>query len=342
MREFKYKKSKRKSAKIKNKKKFNTIHPRKKTEKRLIQYPNEVKSLNCSPEVDGKTVTKSSCLTGDVIRKIKKAYNDKHPHSLILSNNSLEIWNTLNERLLKEKGCKNEKCWLSGLQNEKLKKEIEMRFFAPEQPSEWKSNPHEWLSNIDIFNVLTQYQEKYPHFKFIGPTTIDFDKRLPERNGNCVENELCNFNLKKDISQGIESFACVFNLDESWQSGSHWVSIFINVPEKIIFFFDSGGAFDTSIEITNLVERIKAQGMNLTPKINFKYYSNTENQHQTGETECGMYSIFFIITMLTGKTPFYKDRLLSMKERIDLFLKKKIPDEVVFDYRDLYFNVTDE
>jgi len=55
-----------------------------------------------------------------------------------------------------------------------------------------------------------------------------------------------------------------------------------------------------------------------------------------------MYSIFFIITMLTGKVPFYKDRVLSMKQRIHLFLKQKIPDEVVFDYRDLYFNTVDK
>ena len=75
--------------------------------------------------------------------------------------------------------------------------------------------------------------------------------------------------------------------------------------------------------------------------IEFEYFSNTRKQHQRGNTECGMYSIFFIVTMLTGKTPFYKNKVLSMDERIELFLKKKIPDEVVFDYRDLYFNKTE-
>jgi hypothetical protein len=46
--------------------------------------------------------------------------------------------------------------------------------------------------------------------------------------------------------------------------------------------------------------------------------------------------------MLTGKTPFHKDHVMSMKERLDLFLNKRIPDDVIFDYRDLYFNKPDK
>jgi hypothetical protein len=66
--------------------------------------------------------------------------------------------------------------------------------------------------------------------------------------------------------------------------------------------------------------------------------NNGKLVHQNGNTECGMYSIFFVITMLTGKTPFTGEKVMTMNERLDLFLKKRIPDEVVFDYRDLYFN----
>ncbi len=319
---------------------------RKKTHKKFqkipFDTPHEVKPINCSPAVDGNTVNESSCLTPEVLVKLKNEYNNKHPRSLILSNNPAEIWQILKDRLKQEKGCKTEKCWFKEISDVKAREEFESRVFAPEQPPEWKMNPDEWLSNFDIFNVIWQYQEKYPDFKFMGPTTIDFDSRLPEKNGQCVENDLCQFDLKTDVAQGIQHFACVFNLDKSWQSGSHWVSIFIDIPEKIIFFFDSAGAYDTPKEIDVLVERIKDQGHSLKPSIDFKYYSNTQTKHQKGNTECGMYSIFFIITMLTGKTPFYKDRVLSMKERIDLFLKNKIPDEVVFDYRDLYFNKVDE
>ena len=37
--------------------------------------------------------------------------------------------------------------------------------------------------------------------------------------------------------------------------------------------------------------------------IELKYQKdNTPFEHQMGNTECGMYSLYFIITLLTGKT----------------------------------------
>lgn len=347
MREFRIKNQKKIQKtkyknRISNSRKYFRKRTRKNSKRISTRVSHEKKQMNCSPAVEGNTVNDNSCLTPEVLVSIKNGYNNNHPNALITSKNPNEIWNTLKERLIEEKRCNNEKCWLSEIRDKKVQKEIEQKVFAPEQPPEWKNNPDEWLSNFDIFNVIWQYQEKYPDFKFMGPTTIDFDTRLPERNGECVENELCNFNLEKDISEGFKRFGCVFNLDKHWQPGSHWVSIFIDIPEKIIFFFDSAGASNTPKEIDVLVERVKAQGLDLSPPVKFEYFSNTRNQHQTGNTECGMYSIFFIITMLTGKTPFYKNKVLSMDERIELFLKKKIPDEVVFDYRDLYFNKVDE
>jgi len=299
---------------------------------------HEIKPMNCSPVVDGKTPVKKSCLTPDILVKIKNEYNKDHPNNEIESKDPREIWNTLNNRLTKEKECKNEKCWLSEIDDIRLRKEIETHIFAPEQPPEWKTNPDEWLSNYDIFNVIRQYEETYPDFKFMGPTTIDFDTRLPEKNNQCVEHSLCEFDLKEDIEKGIQHFACVFNLDKHYQSGSHWVSIFIDIPEKVIIYFDSAGATNIPKEINILVKRLQKQASELDEPFSFRYYNNGRLRHQNGGTECGMYAIFFIITMLTGKTPFYKKRVLSMKQRLDLFLKKKIPDEVVFDYRDLYFN----
>jgi hypothetical protein len=42
--------------------------------------------------------------------------------------------------------------------------------------------------------------------------------------------------------------------------------------------------------------------------------------------------------MLTGELPSEPNHVMPVDKRIQLFLKKKIPDKVVFDYRDLYFN----
>ena len=313
------------------------IYFKKGIEKIPVEISHKIKPMNCSPAVDGKTPVKKSCLTPDVLVKIKNEYNKDHPDNMILSKDPREIWSILNNRL-SVKGCRKEKCWLNEIDNTTLRKQIEKYIFAPEQPSEWKTNPDEWLSNYDIFNVIRQYQDTYKDFKFMGPTTIDFDTRLPEKNNQCVEDEICEFDLKTDMKKGIQHFACVFNLDKHDQSGSHWVSMFIDIPEKIIFYFDSAGADDVPKEINVLVERLQKQAGELSSPFTFKYIDNGKLIHQNGNTECGMYSIFFVITMLTGKTPFTEDKVMNMNERLELFLKKRIPDKVVFDYRDLYFN----
>jgi len=307
-------------------------------QRRVLKVPTHpIYQMNCSPAVKGKTVSETSCLTPKLLIDIKNKYNEDHPSDSILTKDPREIWFELHNRLLKE-GCKKEDCWLKELGNSSLQKQIKEQVFAPDMPPEWTSNPDEWLSNFDIHNVLVQYEETYPDFKLMGPTTMDFDTKLPEKNNKCVEEEMCNFNLKQDTKKGFRKFACVINLDKYWQGGSHWVSLYVDIDTRIIFYFDSAGTSRTPSEIIHFVDRIKEQGKTLNQPVDFTFYTNGKLHHQTGNTECGMYSIFFVITMLTGKTPFYKERVMSIQERLDLFLKTRIPDEVIFDYRDLYFN----
>ena len=101
--------------------------------------------------------------------------------------------------------------------------------------------------------------------------------------------------------------------------------MFINIKKKHIFFFDSTG--DKPVpEIIKLVDRIKEQGLNLTPKIVFKYDSNEGVEHQYGNTECGIYSLFFIVHMLEDK----------MTEH---YLKTHIlKDEYMQKFRKVYYN----
>jgi len=59
-------------------------------------------------------------------------------------------------------------------------------------------------------------------------------------------------------------------------------------------------------------------------------------EHQYKNTECGMYSLFFIITMLTNKTE--KKIFKNYTEKIDFFKNKRIPDKHMHSYRKQYFN----
>ena len=99
----------------------------------------------------------------------------------------------------------------------------------------WKKNPEEWLNSVDIEDVMKQYEKKVPTFMFIGPSPIDFDKHLLY--GECVWDELCKFKLENILKKGKNKIGIIFNLDPHYKNGSHWISMFIDIRKKFIFFF---------------------------------------------------------------------------------------------------------
>lgn len=284
------------------------------------------KSMKCSPVVD-KIKVGDSCFTPHILEQIRKAYNKDHIDNPIHATDPDEVWKVLHERL----SCEAEDCWLNQIRDTKLRKQIDRYVFAPDQPYEWKSEPNTWLSNYDIMNVLEQYETKYTHFNFIGPTPIDFDSRL---NGGqkCVWNELCTFSLQDQMKKGYTKIGIIFNTDPHHKSGMHWISMFVDIPNQFVYFFDSqNGVMPTEVE--TLAHKIVAQGKELGMK--FRVLRN-KVVHQEGGTECGMYSLYFIITMLTEKR---NGKPVSLRSRTRLFTHGKIPDKYVQQYRNVYFNV---
>ena len=300
--------------------------------------------MNCSPAVKNRVSTES-CFTPEILIKIKNSYNRRHHSTTIQENDPKKIWHMLRDRL----SCEREECWLKEIESSVLRQQIKSYVFAPTHPPEWDKNPDEWLSNFDIKDVAKQYETSNLEFKLIGPTTIDFDTRLPEKGGTCVLEDLCKFSLERFIKAKKTKIGIVFNLDKHYQSGSHWVSLFVDIDNHFIFYFDSADN-DIPPEIwaknPSAVKNVSAMKMPLVNRlieqgkkqgIAFDFYTNEGNQHQKSNTECGMYSIFFITTLLTGKTPFTKG-VMSVPSRINLFLKKKIPDKYMLECRKIFFN----
>ena len=275
--------------------------------------------LKCSPNPNNKN--NFSCLENNTLLFLKQLWNAKHPESSIKTNDTREIWKILQTQL--SNVCNKESCWLKqqfvqGQLDSELKNS-----FAPKSPDEWKKNPNEWLSSLDIINVMKQYEKAYKCFKFEGPSPIDFDYR--KSNGTCVWNELCNFNLEKQIKNCKTKIGIIFNTDTHDKDGSHWISLFINVKKGKIFFFDSAGN-KAPKEIMVFVNRVIDQGTKLNLPIHFKFDQNYPIEHQYGNTECGMYSIYFIVHMLEDKiTPHY------LKTHI-------LKDDYVEKFRKIYFN----
>lgn len=263
-----------------------------------------------------------SCLDNDVIFKLVRAYNNHYPNNKIMvqKKNPTLMYQKINKALQSECGDKNEVCWAKQpFAKDTFGRELFEFNFKPLMPKTWYCDKVEWLNTLDIDNVLFQYQQKYPEFVSIGPTPIDFDHKV--NNKKCVTNELCNINLKKLIKQGKKYISVVFNLDPHTQGGSHWIAMFCNIPKKTINYWDSYG-YKPPKEVTILMNRLKNQGNRLNDHYTRMIYSNNRiikekygihkdnkfvikinpNRHQYKNSECGVYCINFIVSMLEGKT----------------------------------------
>ena len=252
-----------------------------------------------------KSVHKDSCLTPDVLKLLVNAWNAEHPRDRIQLDQPLSaMWVELHRKIkatstvplaeiewLKQDWVRDA---LTAEKTEKLKDKL----YRPEEPDEWKTNRNAWLSTTDIEDVLVQYETKFPTFKFYGASPIDFD--LKDNTGSCAVNSLCNIDLMRDVKKdGKEYIGVVFNLDKHNQSGSHWISLFINIPKKEINFWDSF-ALPPPAEVNKLMGKVKTQALS---KLGLKMKINVnKNQHQYKNSECGVYSINFIVQQLEGNS----------------------------------------
>jgi hypothetical protein len=272
------------------------------------------KILNCHPK---KTRKNNSCYEDSVIFKLKDMWN-KNNEDKITSTEPSKIWKDLQ---IKIKECSNELCWLDKLISDKDNvKKIKKETFVPDAPvEEWKKY-NNWLSSQEFDLIMEQYMQKYSNFLYLGPSPIDFDTIIK---GKCVWPTLCSLNMKQQINNGKTKFGIVLNLDTHNQKGSHWVAIFIDIHKRFIFYFDSTGK-SIPTQVTKFVKRMVQQCKKLN--IHLKEINNLNIQHQQGTSECGMYVLYFIIT------------LLLETQGPDHFLKPRIADSDVNKLRDVYFN----
>jgi hypothetical protein len=274
--------------------------------------------LNCSPvPVSERHISKNTCYKPEHLNKLKELWNHHNPQDKIHFTDSSFIWNELKKRF--EKDCDTESCWYKKVSHNSELSKAFSDAFAPKSPDSWKENPNEWLSSSDIIDVMKQYMNIYKCFRFIGPSPIDYDAI---DNNTCVTNELCHFSLGHQIHEGKNKIGIIFNTDPHTKGGEHWISLFINVKKGFIFFFDSAGN-EIPKRIYPLVERIIEQGKHLKPPIQFTFDQNYPKEHQYSTTECGMYSLYFIIHMLEDKlTQDYLKTHVITDKHVEGFRKK--------------------
>jgi len=290
----------------------------KKHGKKNSKRTRKLKKLQCGPEGNKRGYT---CIRDKSICKLKTLWNNRHPDDKIENGNIHTTWTSLKSRL--SDICDKESCWLTQqFSNDEMKSELRT-VFAPNAPTAWKKNPNQWLSSRDITAVMKQYEKKYKCFTFIGPSPIDYDTH--KRYGECVWEELCHFSLANEIDNGKKKIGVIFNLDPHYKNGSHWVSLFINLEKGLVFYFDSVGERIPS-KIKQFAKDVILQGSQLSKPIKLVLDENHPFEHQYNDTECGIYSLFFIIS------------LLEDTHEEEYFKKIRISDKCVERFRKIYFN----
>jgi hypothetical protein len=281
---------------------------------------------SCAPcqlnKKNGNNKKFKSCYSLESLLNIAKAWNNhiksnKTKSSELININTksrIQLWKDIQNRL-KNTCNNNELCWKRQDFIKRLKDvEIELYTFKPSYPKEWIHNKYSWLSTYDIYYVMKQYDRLYDDFVFFGPIPADCPVDI-----HC---ELSKFDIEKMKKSGIHKIGIIYNLDKSNQGGSHWVAIYIDNKHNEINYYDSYGSLPTPL-INKFIKKVveQYQKLKITPVVIFN-----DKRHQFKHSECGIYSMNFILGRVNGATMY------------DIS-SSSIPDENMINLRKLFYNV---
>jgi hypothetical protein len=275
----------------------------------------------CAPS---KKYSDGSCFTTEALKKIANNYNKKNKDKINTTQPKDKLVKELESKLSNK--CSEQTCWLRlDIVKELDNDDIENNTFRPKGPSK----KYEWLSTTHINEVIEQYHQKYTNFLFLGAVPYDFDD-LPVL-------QIRNLNFAELEKQGKNKIGLVINLDEHYKNGSHWVSLYADLNNNQIYFFDSVGKpprkrirklinriakylyrkkYNSDIPLNNIVDKIKTI-KSLTLEQSHKLISNNKYlnnlvtnfdirynhiQHQFDNSECGVYCIHFITRLVEGES----------------------------------------
>lgn len=284
---------------------------------------NTTSNEKCAP---GQIFEDGSCISLNILINMAEAHNAEMADRK-LSDKTIKLYpslETLNRSKYKRyllsqfeklyEGCDDQICWtkqdfvkrMGQLQQEELTKFT----FRPKGPK----GKFEWLNTLNINDVMRQYEDKYPEFKYLGTVPMDFDD-IPSLG-------IKDLDYKKLIAEGKTKLGIIFNLDESWKSGSHWVAGYADLKNGQVYYFDSYG-IQPEPRVRKFMRRVARfceEELKIKPVAD-----HNKIRHQYEGSECGVYSINFILRMLRG-------------DSFESICKSKVPDKKINQCRIVYFN----
>ena len=264
----------------------------------------------CSP---ARSKSKGTCFTSDELKAMAISWNLAklgNPIEFEENTSKQELWESLRERF--QPCFEGEHNWLESkkvmtiLENKFPDLYKAINFYALKPKSTEKKNG--WLSNMNINYVMQQYHEYCPNFVFLGCYSSDH---------YTLNN---SFPLKEILSNKYSAW--VFNLDKTGQPGSHWVAVFVeNQKDNIkVEYFDPVGDSPTK-ELELFLNTVKQKVRNAGRRITIEISTIV---HQKGSSECGVYSLFYILQRIKGIS----------KEAIN---NARISDKTMKNYRQTIF-----
>ena len=270
----------------------------------------------CAP---GVKYNDGSCLTKDNLIEIAENFPKKNIKTNV---SKKELVDTLQKEFKNKYNCKDQLCWLDQTFVKRLNNENINKFtFRPFGPNK----KYDWLSTLDINAVVEQYEKNKHDFIFLGAVPYDFQEIEPELD-NMDFDKLRNGELNENFNKGKKTnkMGMVINLDDHTKGGSHWVSLFANFDKNQIYFFDSFAKppgkkikkfinkiakymykkkYNKDLFVNHVIEKMKNQEDSTSvDKLNkFDIRHNTV-QHQFNNSECGVYSINFLVRLANGET----------------------------------------
>lgn len=271
----------------------------------------------CAP---GKPFESGSCIVLPVLVEMVNAYNKVNKNKIKTScRKEILKPKRYKKYLLREINnrfknvCDGQLCWTQQdfikHMDEFMKAQLEKYTFRPLGPE----GRFEWLNTVNIDEVMNQYEMDIKDFLFLGAVPMDFQKINLKG--------VADLNIEKEYKEGIKRFGIIFNLDESWQSGSHWTSAYADIEKGKVYYFDSYGT-PPEERVVKLLNKfcVYYESKNKGNRCKLRY---NKIRHQYENSECGVYSINFILELLKGKD-FDELCNTKLKDREVNKLRKKI------------------
>jgi hypothetical protein len=181
------------------------------------------------------------------------------------------------------------------------------------------------LSNFNIDETLQRWARIYPRFFPCPFAMIDFDRNgdlfgtvdLPAVLAGRVAADLGPAHGK--VRRPCDTFGCVVNTDPSHLGGHHWFAMFVDCRAEpwTVEYFNSVGSPPPK-PIVGWQERTRAALAALGKQV--RAVIATDLDHQDSQTECGLYSLYYIRRRLEGVPHTF-------------FATERIPDAAMTEFR---------